>query len=132
MLDRVGEWVEVAKLSDFAERDRKIVKVGRKQIALFRIQGEEGAARYYACNNRCPHEGYPLLEGSVTQPAGSCVLTCNWHNWKFDLDSGETLTGGDALRRYPVRLDGDSLLIDRILRMRGFLRRFLRDLSRRG
>ncbi|NNG04536.1 MAG: hypothetical protein HKM95_10605, partial [Inquilinus sp.] len=38
--------------------------------------------------------------------------TCNWHNWKFDLDSGETLVGGDLLRRYPVRIAGDDVLLD--------------------
>ena len=112
MLERHGEWVEVATLADFAERDRRIVKVGRKQIALFKVAGGEAGDRFYACNNRCPHEGYPLVEGSLTEPEGSCVLTCNWHNWKFDLDSGETLTGGDRLRRYPVLQDGERLLVD--------------------
>ncbi len=99
-----GEWVKVATLSDLAKADRKVVKVGAKQIALF--HGEKGL---YACNNRCPHEGYPLMEGSLAE---GCVLTCNWHNWKFDLESGETLVGGDKLRRYPVALDGDEIWLD--------------------
>ena len=63
----------------------------------------------YACANRCPHEGYPLVEGSLDD---ECILTCNWHNWKFDLDSGATLVGGDTLRRYPVKVDGNDLVLD--------------------
>jgi nitrite reductase/ring-hydroxylating ferredoxin subunit len=63
----------------------------------------------YACANRCPHEGYPLSEGVLTD---GCVLTCNWHNWKFDLSSGETLVGGDALPRYPVRLQDGRIWLD--------------------
>ena len=81
----------------------KVIKHGRKQIAVFRT--EKGI---YACNNRCPHEGYPLKVATMTE---GCVLTCNWHNWKFDLETGETLVGGDRLRRYPVKLvDGEVWL----------------------
>ena len=63
----------------------------------------------FACANRCPHEGYPLSEGSL---ADGCVLTCNWHNWKFDLGSGATLVGGDQLPRYPVRLEAGRVWVD--------------------
>ena len=43
--------------------------------------------------------------------AEGCVLTCNWHNWKFDLEIGKTMVGGDTLRRYPVTLDGDDVIL---------------------
>jgi nitrite reductase/ring-hydroxylating ferredoxin subunit len=42
-----------------------------------------------------------LSEGVLTD---GCILTCNWHDWKFDLGSGETLVGGDRLTRFPTRL----------------------------
>ena len=96
--------VKVADLADLAPKGLKIVKVGRKQIALFKTE-----TGIYACNNRCPHEGYPLAEGHLTD---GCVLTCNWHNWKFDLESGETLIGGDRLRRYPVTVKGEEIWLD--------------------
>lgn len=94
----------VASLADLHRTGRKTIRDGNKQIALFAV-----GDRVLACNNRCPHEGYPLSEGTM---GPDCVLTCNWHNWKFDLESGETLVGGDALRRYPVRIDGDDVLLD--------------------
>lgn len=75
-----------------------------KQILFIKQEGQ-----IFAVNNRCPHEGYPLSEGSLSQ---DCNLTCNWHNWKFDLQTGDTLVGGDALRHYPVRTDEDGLWID--------------------
>jgi hypothetical protein len=40
------------------------------------------------------------------------VLTCPWHNWKFDLASGETLVGGDTLRRYPAKIESGQVWID--------------------
>ncbi|NNG05087.1 MAG: Rieske 2Fe-2S domain-containing protein, partial [Inquilinus sp.] len=99
----------VASLAELARKGRMTIRLGARQIALFHRDG-----RVFACNNRCPHQGFPLVEGSLAEAGGSggCVLTCNWHNWKFDLDSGETLVGGDLLRRYPVRVAGDDVLLD--------------------
>ena len=97
-------FVAVADLDKLRARRVMVVKHGKKQIALF-ASGPE----VYACNNRCPHEGYPLSEGTLSQ---RCLLTCNWHNWKFDLESGETLVGGDTLRRYPVRLADGKVWLD--------------------
>ncbi|MGF1595135.1 MAG: Rieske (2Fe-2S) protein [Kiloniellaceae bacterium] len=96
--------VRVAPLETLLEKGRHLFKAQGKQIAVF--AGDGGV---FACNNRCPHEGYPLMEGSLTQ---DCVLTCNWHNWKFDLASGETLVGGDRLRRYPVEIVDGEVFVD--------------------
>lgn len=98
------DWVEAISASELAEKGKAVVKLDGKQILLWR-----SGDKVYACNNRCPHEGYPLAEGTM---ADGCVLTCNWHNWKFDLESGETLVGGDALRLYPVREADGSILLD--------------------
>jgi len=101
-------FVAVADLEKLRDRGRLVVKVGRKQIAMF-LRGET----IHACNNRCPHEGFPLSEGVLSQSEdGACLLTCNWHNWKFDLESGDTLVGGDRLRRYPVRVADGKVWLD--------------------
>jgi len=98
-------WIRAASLAELRQRGRMTAKLAGHQIALFAGDGGE----VWACDNRCPHEGYPLVEGHF---ADGCILTCNWHNWKFDLKGGETLVGGDTLRRYPVRTDGDDILVD--------------------
>ncbi len=100
------DWRDVAALADLGTAGRRVIKTEGKQILVFR-----SGDRILACNNRCPHEGYPLSEGSVGGENG-CTLTCNWHNWKFDLDSGETLVGGDKLRRYPVRVADGRIHLD--------------------
>ena len=110
-----ANWVRVTDLDSLIAKGRKVVKAEGKQIALFHVAGrtvEDGGIQ--ACNNRCPHEGYPLIEGVLSGGAdgAACKLTCNWHNWKFDLDSGETEIGGDKLRRYPVRVEGGAVLVD--------------------
>lgn len=40
------------------------------------------------------------------------MLTCHWHNWKFDLRSGANIGGGDALRVYPTELRDGAVWVD--------------------
>src|SRR5664279_4145703 len=98
------EWQRAAEWERLASAGRLTVRVDGKQLALFLHQGE-----VLACNNRCPHEGYPLVEGALD---AECVLTCNWHNWKFDLRTGSTLYGGDNLRIYPVKVEDGAVWLD--------------------
>jgi len=92
-------WIRMIHRDALRAKGRAVLRRGGKQIVLFHT-----ADGVFACNNRCPHEGYPLREGNLD----GCTLTCNWHNWKFDLKTGANHFGGDRLRVYPVSLrDGD-------------------------
>jgi nitrite reductase/ring-hydroxylating ferredoxin subunit len=82
----------------------KVVRHDGKQVLVVAREG-----RVFALANRCPHEGYPLSEGTF---GPGCVLTCNWHNWKFDLASGEALAGRDPVRTYPVAERDGEIFID--------------------
>jgi nitrite reductase/ring-hydroxylating ferredoxin subunit len=102
--DADAAWSRAVPLERLQRDGRAVVKIGGKQIALFATpDGIRG------CNNRCPHEGYPLREGTL---GDGCVVTCNWHNWKFDLRDGANLLGGDRLRVYPTRIAGDAVEVD--------------------
>ena len=93
-------WTRAASLEALKSKGRVVFRKSGRQIALF-----DTPKGVFACNNRCPHEGYPLREGSLDE---RCVITCNWHNWKFDLESGRNLYEGEGLRTYPVEIrDGD-------------------------
>src|SRR5690349_5035698 len=90
--------------SELRSSGRKVIRRAGKQVLLLAVGG-----RQFAIANRCPHEGYPLVEG--TEGPG-CVLTCNWHNWKFDLATGEALVGRDPVRTYAVELRDGEVFID--------------------
>jgi nitrite reductase/ring-hydroxylating ferredoxin subunit len=63
----------------------------------------------YAVDNRCPHMGFPLHRGTVSDG----ILTCHWHHARFDLCTGGTFDQwADELRRYPVEVDGDDVYVD--------------------
>jgi len=97
-------WHLAMPRSELARHSARMVRIDGKQIAFFNT-----ASGLMACDNRCPHEGYPLSEASVSQ---GCTLTCNWHNWKFNLATGENLYGGDRLRTYPVETRGEDIWVD--------------------
>jgi len=99
-----AQWTRVVERARVAPSKPVAVKLRGKHIALFVHDGE-----VLACNNRCPHEGYPLVEGALD---ANCVLTCHWHNWKFDLRSGATIYGGDNLRVYPVKVEAGDVYVD--------------------
>ena len=96
-------WIDVADEAELRAAGRLVVRTEGRQILLVATD-----AGLFATANRCPHEGYPLSEGTLA----GCTLTCNWHNWKFDLASGETLVGGDRLRRYPLRVEAGRISIE--------------------
>ncbi len=98
--------IKTISRQDFEKRGKNLVfREGSKQVLV--LQVGDGI---YALDNRCPHEGYPLAQG--TADSISCLLTCPWHNWKFDLKTGECTTGGDRVRTYPVEVVGDNLCVD--------------------
>ena len=92
---------------DLERLGRKVLRLGGKQVLLIAHQG-----RVFAIANRCPHQGYPLSEGTLGEAGGACVLTCNWHNWKYDLATGHALVGFDPVRTYPVMFQGDEIQLD--------------------
>ena len=79
----------------------------------FLVEGQEIAVFHtrhgvYATQALCPHRAGPLMDGLV----GGTTLMCPLHAWKFDLRTGEVLTGSCGLTTYPVRVtdQGDILL----------------------
>ena len=78
-------------------------KVGTQPICVF---WSDGAA--YALDDRCPHMGFPLHRGTVE----SGLVTCHWHNARFDLSSGGTLDPwADDVRAYPVEIDDGRVTV---------------------
>lgn len=90
--------------SDLPNASSRLFRHEDKRIAVWRT--DQGV---FAADNRCPHEGYALVQGDVSD-AG--VLTCAWHNWKFRLTDGECLFGGENIRTYPVEVRDGAVYID--------------------
>ena len=99
-----NRFVPAASLVELRAAGRLVVHVDRHVICLF--ADDDGV---YAFDNRCPHMGFPLHRGTVCNG----ILTCHWHHARFDLTTGGTFDQwADELRRFPVQVDGDTVLVD--------------------
>lgn len=96
-------WERAISSEDLKKKRRSIFKKGSKQIVLFQTD-----QALFALDNRCPHEGYPLMQGEVDD----CILTCHWHNWKFDMKTGVCLLGEDNVRTYPTKEEDGMVWVD--------------------
>ena len=93
-----------ASLEELRQAERLVVHLEGHTICLLADGGE-----IYAVDNRCPHMGFPLHRGSVSDG----ILTCHWHHARFDLCTGGTFDEwADDLRRFPVEVEGDDVYVD--------------------
>ena len=93
---------QLCSADTFEELEGKPFHVNGTHLAIFKFDD-----KFYAVDNRCPHMGYPMSEGSVRDG----VLICHWHHWEFDLKSGGCfLASGDDLKAFPVEARDDGYL----------------------
>lgn len=114
----------VARAADIEDGERVIVEIEGREIGVFNVDGE-----YHAYLNWCVHQGGPLCEGSLTGRVEASydrtsleteiewtaereTLVCPWHDWEYDVRSGECLSDRTCeLPSYPVDVDGGEIKI---------------------
>jgi nitrite reductase/ring-hydroxylating ferredoxin subunit len=93
-----------ASLDELRAAGRMVVSLDGHTVCLL-AEGDE----VYAVDNRCPHMGFPLHRGTVSDG----ILTCHWHHARFDLCTGGTFDEwADDLRRFEVKVEGDDVYVD--------------------
>jgi len=103
------EWHLIAAVDELPEGRVKTVTAGTHSMALTHIDGE-----YHAMENRCPHQGGPLGEGSIEKGKnGECMLRCPWHGWDFDPKTGLPPGGHEdsGQMMYPLEVRDDGIYI---------------------
>ena len=97
-------WVDVLSADDLPTDDVIGLVVAGRDIAVYTV-GDE----VYATDNTCTHGQARLCDGFLDGHEIECPL----HQGKFDVRSGkptcEPVT--EALRSYPVRIDGQRLYL---------------------
>ena len=101
--ERPVTWHRVAGLDDLPEGRVMTVTAGHRSLALTHWQG-----RYGAFDNRCPHQGGPLGEGSIEKG----WLRCPWHGYDYDPLTGQPPPGfSDAPSCVPVEQRDDGVYV---------------------
>ena len=89
--------------SELLEGRVMTVSAGHKRICLTHFEG-----KYSALDNKCPHQGGPLGEGSIENG----LLRCPWHGWDYHPCTGFAPGYEDGkVDVYPVKQEGVSLYV---------------------
>ena len=122
MVEERREEHVVGDVSDFPEGSHRVVRVGRREIGVFNIEGE-----FYGLPNICPHQTGPLCEGKTT--TGTLVarkendwkfewdydgeiVTCPWHGLEYHVPTGRCLAFPNiTLRRYEVVVESGKVKV---------------------
>ncbi len=110
----------VARAEEIPPGGRKIVRiVGRGEIGIFNLEGT-----FHALKNVCAHQGARVCLGRVVGTAlpsdvyefkfglEGRVLRCPWHEWEYDIATGEALFDPQVkIVRYPVEVVDGSIVV---------------------
>ena len=95
-------WLKTLDLEELPEGRVKPVTCENQTVCMTHFEG-----RYGALNNKCPHQGGPLGEGSIENG----LLRCPWHGWDFDPLSGKAPGVDDGVETYPVEEREDGIYV---------------------
>ncbi len=100
--DSGRSWQKVLELEELAEGRVKSVTCEHQTLCLTHFEG-----KFAALDNKCPHQGGPLGEGSIENG----LLRCPWHGWDFDPITGKTPGYDDGVETYPVEVREDGVYV---------------------
>lgn len=99
----MAEWVHVGAYESFREGRGRPVMVDDVKVGVFKLNG-----RIHALKDACPHMGASLADGKLV----GNEVTCFWHHWTFDLETGRTRQSSWACAAvYGVDLRGDEVWV---------------------
>jgi 3-phenylpropionate/trans-cinnamate dioxygenase ferredoxin component len=103
----MSQWIDVGDAAAL-EADRPFeAEADGTPIVIVRC--DDG---YRAVEDRCTHDGEPLVGGEVD--AEACEIICPRHGARFCLRTGEALTAPayEPVRVLAVRLEGGRILVE--------------------
>jgi 3-phenylpropionate/trans-cinnamate dioxygenase ferredoxin subunit len=102
----MGQWITVAKVDDLPPGERLVAELGRHWVVIFNVDGE-----FYALEDTCTHEEFPLSEGTLTGHA----IECAKHGACFDVRDGRVLAPPAfvPVKTYAVRAENGNIQIEK-------------------
>lgn len=92
-------WTRGPRVEDVPPGTMVALRAGAVEALIVNLDNRLSAFR-----NACAHQGLPLDGGMLDPAAGT--LTCPWHGFCFDAESGECLTAPQAqLEPFPLRVE---------------------------
>jgi len=96
-------WLKVLEPDELPEGRVKPVTCKHLTLCMTHFEGKFGAL-----DNKCPHQGGPLGEGSIE----SGLLRCPWHGWDFNPITGQPPGDfDDGVQTFPVEVREDGVYV---------------------
>ena len=95
-------WTKVLEANELPEGRVKPVTCRHHTLCMTHHEG-----RYGALDNRCPHQGGPLGEGSIENG----LLRCPWHGWDYDPITGKAPGYDDGVETFEVETRDDGVYV---------------------
>ncbi len=96
------QWFKVLEPDELPDGRVKPVTCAHQTVCMTHFKG-----RYGALDNRCPHQGGPLGEGSIENG----LLRCPWHGWDYDPLTGKAPGFDDGVSTYAVDVREDGIYV---------------------
>jgi 3-phenylpropionate/trans-cinnamate dioxygenase ferredoxin subunit len=102
----MGDQVRLCGVDELASGEARHFEVAGRPIVLVKVDG-----RFFALEDLCSHEDYPLSEGEVL--VEECEIECARHGSTFALDSGEpcSLPATRPVPVYEVSIANDDVWV---------------------
>lgn len=114
----MSEFIDISSTLDMQDGSLRKCEIGGRDFLLVKV-----GDHYYAADNRCPHMGGDLSQGTLE----GTIVTCPSHHSQFDLSDGRVLRWTDwsgiklsaakilksprALKTYEVKIEGERILV---------------------
>lgn len=91
------EWFDIGVVEHLQKGEHKAITINNIPIVVFNLNGE-----YFAIENRCTHQDFPLSEGEVLGDQIACPL----HGARFCIKTGQALSPPAFIdvATFPVRV----------------------------
>lgn len=97
------KWHKILEnVSDLPEGRVMTVTAANHDYCLTHFEG-----KFCVLDNKCPHQGGPLGEGSIENG----LLRCPWHGWDYHPCDGKIPGYDDGVATYPTKLEEDGVYI---------------------
>lgn len=101
------DFIKVCTKDELPDNSQKVVSIGKKKIALFHFKNKLSAIA-----NACLHKAGPLGLGVVSEKYDGMYVTCPWHGWEYNIETGSAPPGfPDQQAVYEVKADGEYILV---------------------
>ena len=100
-------FISVCSVAELPANSHTIVNIGKRKIVLFHYN-----QRITALANACLHKAGPLGLGQVAEKYDGMYVTCPWHGWEYNIETGTAPPGyPDQQAVYETKIEDGFIFV---------------------